>query len=523
MAAPSTILPMLPSTAPEIPKPGAILKQPSLDDKRKATSIGIKDVLFSDIDPGVFDSELAKPDLGNGNITTGTYSGTQAALTHAYRRIERSYESYFDVLQVEPTLPRYVDLEQKRELYQWASYPSNADGKPDPYPPHLKTIPTTDQVSKLQIFNALGLVETGLMLKQIIPDTISGKTARWLLSLKNGSIDGAPNAGFTIDAFVKYNADTASREQTLSRAETLDTCPTEKLPEDLLVEFIDTAKRDGWDYWAKTLPKIDPSSLFVQDTRYFRKAFSVAPDDELKHKEPSSDNNWACAAVTLFQLHDNGKLHPVAIVCDYKASMKNSVTIFNQRKDPSDSPEKEKGDYPWRYAKTCAQVSDWLRHEVGVHLTKAHMVEEALIVATHRIIPMEHIVFKILQPHWYKTLSLNAAARETLVPQVIKDLVGVSPDALYSYVRYEYQNFDYVNNYVPNDLRKRGFPNTTEGLADEKYKNYAYAKNMLSMWNTIRKYVMSMLLMYYDKDRADRMVQNDLYIKEWCREVQTSG
>jgi hypothetical protein len=381
------------------------------------------------------------------------------------------------------------------------------------------------------------------MIKQIIPDTIAGKTARWLLSLKNGSISGAPDAGFTIDAFVKYNAEHRKSGTDIEQGKNIGLLPDwfsdrrfaeqsftgtnpttiEKVPQDLLAEFIDTAKRDGWDYWAQALPQIDPASLFVQDTRYFRRAFGAKPDDELSHKEPNSDNNWACAAVTLFQLRDDGKLHPISIVCDYKTSMKNSVTIFNKRKTPSDSPDIEKGDYPWRYAKTCAQVSDWLRHEVGVHLTRAHMIEEALIVATHRTIPMEHIIYTILQPHWYKTLSLNAAARETLVPQIIKDLVGVSPDALYSYVRYEYQNFDYVNNYVPNDLSKRGFPNTTDGLADKKYKNYAYAKNMLSMWNAIRKYVMSMLLMYYDKDRADQMVQDDPYIKDWCKEVQTSG
>ncbi|KAF5658675.1 lipoxygenase 1 [Fusarium heterosporum] len=558
MSTASIVLPTLPSNASPAAKPDVILKQPSLTDKKREASVAIRDVPFADIDPGVFNSELvklkiyarpkpdlsAKPELGNGDIKIGTYSGTQAALTHAYGRIERSYESYFDVLQVEPTLPRYVDLAQKKKLYQWAGYPrKDTDGNVDPYPPHLQTIPTADQVSILQIFNALGLVETRLMISQIIPDTFAGKTARWLLARSNGDVSGAPDAGFTIDAFVKYNAEHRKSGTDISQGENIGLLPDwfsdrrfadqsftgtnpttiENVPQDLLTEFIDAAKRDGWDFWAKTLPQINPASLFVQDTRYFRKAFGVKPDAELKHKESASDDNWACAAVTLFHLRDDGKLHPVAIVCDYRTSMKDSVTIFNQRKDPSDSSVNEKDDYAWRYAKTCSQVSDWIRHEVGVHLTKAHMIEEALIVSTHRTIPMEHIVFQILQPHWYKTLSLNAAARSTLVPQIIKDLVGISPEAMYSYVRYEFQNFDYINNYVPNDLSKRGFPNTTAGLADRKYKNYAYAKNMLSMWNSIRKYVMSMLLMYYDKDRADQMVRDDPYVRDWCKEIQTAG
>lgn len=44
------------------------------------------------------------------------------------------------------------------------------------------------------------------------------------------------------------------------------------------------------------------------------------------------------------------------------------------------------------------------------------MIEEALVVATYRTVPMDHIVFKILELYWYKTLLLNAGARSTLMP-----------------------------------------------------------------------------------------------------------
>lgn len=102
-------LPQLPLTAPAVAKPDAILKQPSLDERKKDASIGLQDVPFSDIDPGVFNSELVKlkiyakpdqknlaqkPQLGGGNIEEGTYAGTQAALTHAYSRIERRFVQY---------------------------------------------------------------------------------------------------------------------------------------------------------------------------------------------------------------------------------------------------------------------------------------------------------------------------------------------------------------------------------------------------------------------------------------------
>jgi hypothetical protein len=97
-------LPVRPPNAPPVPKPDEILKHPSLDARKKELQISIKDVSLVDIDPGIFNRELVKlklyakpnskhleqpPVLDGGNITEGTYSGTQAALTHAYSRIGR--------------------------------------------------------------------------------------------------------------------------------------------------------------------------------------------------------------------------------------------------------------------------------------------------------------------------------------------------------------------------------------------------------------------------------------------------
>ncbi|KAK1982084.1 lipoxygenase [Colletotrichum cereale] len=550
-------LPIRPPGASALPTTEELLKHPSLEQRKAELRSKISDHPFSDIDPGVFDGELVrlnifcKPDpdgfekepiRGGGNILEGTYIGTQAAVTHAYKRIERSFESFFDVLQIEPTLPRYVELAQKKEIYQYSSFPQNADGSLA-YPPHLEHVPLQDDVPQWKIFNALGLAETGIMIAQVTPDTIRGRTTDWLLSKLDDVIGGKPESGPTIADCETYNrfhrksgtdiecgfnigllpdwySDRRFAEQSFT-----GTNPTtvEKVPKDLLGEFIDAAKRTGYSYWAKTLPEINPAYLFVQDTRYFRKATGVEPEETFHHKEPTSDDNWACAAVTLYQLHPDGKLHPIAIVCDYKKTMEQSVTIFNRRHRPSDPSTFEKEDWPWRYAKTCAQVTDWIRHEVGVHLTRAHFIEEAVIVATHRTIPMEHIVYRLLQPHWYKTLSLNAAARETLVPQVIKDIVGLSMDQTYKLMAYEFENFDYTENYIPNDLARRGFPNTREGLADSRYKNYAYAKNILSMWSVIHRYVKSMLLTHYNEDRADEMVKGDVYVQEWCKEARNNG
>ncbi|KAJ4197110.1 hypothetical protein NW759_016353 [Fusarium solani] len=213
-------LPVRPPNTPPVPKPDEILKHPSLGAREKELQINIKDMPFIDIDPGVFNRELMKlklyakpnprhlkqpPALGRGNITEGTYSRTQAALTHAYSRIERSYESYFDIMQIKPTLPRYTDLPAKKEIFQYSSYPKNPNGSVTQYPPHLEHIPKEDQVSLLKIFNALGLAETEILIKQVVPDSIVRKTTAWILDLVNGNIRDAANQGSSIKAYETYN------------------------------------------------------------------------------------------------------------------------------------------------------------------------------------------------------------------------------------------------------------------------------------------------------------------------------
>ncbi|KAK5989049.1 Linoleate 9S-lipoxygenase 1-like protein [Cladobotryum mycophilum] len=518
----------------------SILKQPSARDRKKELEAKISHVAFTEIDPGVLNSRLVTwmkhnldgddEDDYSKNLHELSYQETQAAITQLYDRIEKSFGSYFDVLEIEPSWPRFISLEEKRKMYQFSAYPR-------------------DEISPLDIFNKLGLAQTGKIIERFIPKTWTDEAAQWVVREINGDVSGAAEQAPSMEAFEEYNKSHRKSGTDIKQGRNIGlledwysdrrfaeqsftgTNPTtiEKVPEDLLAEFIETAKREGYEYWTKTLPKIDPASLFVQDCRYFREAIGAQPDEELKHQEPLSELNWACAAVTLFQLHDTGRLHPIAIVVDYKTSMKNSVTIFNKSQKPSepdsdaDPIEEEASDWPWRYAKTCAQVSDWIRHEAGVHLTRAHFIEEAIIVATHRTIPMDHIIFKLLEPHWYKTLSLNAAARATLVPQVIKELLGLKPDYLYQFIRSEYTNLNYVDHYIPNDLKKRGFPNTVEELGGEKYKNYAYAKNMLDMWNTIRQYVKGMLLTHYDEETADKAIAADPYIADWTKEVRENG
>jgi Lipoxygenase len=171
-----------------------------------------------------------------------------------------------------------------------------------------------------------------------------------------------------------------------------------------------------------------------------------------------------------------------------------------------------------RSAKTCVQTSDWLQHEVTVHLTNTHLIEEATIVGVQWSFPDKHPVFQLLYPHWQKTLALNAAARGTLVPHVINELIGFTKEQSTRFTLHAFNSFDFQGRYAPEDLRRRGFP--PETLNDARSRNYAWARCIHSMWGKIRRYVEGMLSLEYPQPNADRDVARDPCIRDWCEIMQ---
>ena len=284
---------------------------------------------------------------------------------------------------------------------------------------------------------------------------------------------------------------------------------------DWVDQFKTAAKVQHNDKMSTLLGSTNANSLYVQDCSYFRAAIGVAPSATMKSDD---GERFACAAVSLFQLNDDGKLHPLAIVIDYKETMDKSVVIFNNRLHASDPTDSEATDWPWRYAKLCAQISDWTRHEATIHLTNTHFVEEAVIVAAHRAFPIDHVVYQLLQPHWLKTFSLNASARSALVPQVIVKLVGFTEAQLYAFIKDAYKRFDWTALYIPSDLKNRGFP--ADELNSTKFHNYVYGKNMSIMWQVLRTFVSSVLATSFT---SDEQVVRDSSIAAWAAEMRSAS
>ncbi|KAK6511322.1 hypothetical protein TWF481_000243 [Arthrobotrys musiformis] len=474
-------------------------------------------------------------------IKEASFEDTALRLKLTYQQILSKFGSLHDFLSIDSSVPTDFDVDDKRELYQW----SNGD---DNYPPHLKVIPPGDETKFDDIFHAsyLFYFQLGEMLAGVFPSAITGISgAPWNIFSKNTlsglqqinvnlvdkktGIYTEPNIGLREDWFTDEQF--AQQHLTGPNPTTLTVAP---LNSNWVKSFRETAQSQGNHEFIEAIDKLPTGSIYIQDYSYFRAAAAAPPQADLQSDwSIRFGTRYTGASVALFSLGaKDGKLHPLAIVIDYKEGdikleknywtkttagvMSKSVTIFNKRTSPEDPTDFEAEDWPWRYAKTCVQVCDWHRHEVGIHLVHTHLVEEAVIVGCERSFSNDHIVYQLLNPHWLKTLSLNQAARETLVPKIILNIAGIDSKHLSNYLKSEYYTFQWEDLYVPKDLERRGFP--VDKLNSDKFRNYPYGRNVVAMWYSIRRFVESMLTNWYDYNKTT--VAEDEQVKSWCREMQ---
>ncbi|KAF2128706.1 Lipoxygenase [Dothidotthia symphoricarpi CBS 119687] len=538
------------SVATQLP-PGAVPKLDAILNSK--IKFDVEDDPMSVWDKGVFLNELLRQGIVlstdddgslDGGITAknglkkGTYTGTQTALTALYSIIEGSAAAHFHSKGFEPIFPMERDLELKQKIYMWS------DGT-DGYPPHLLALPP-DQKE-----NAPGV---GTIFNLGVKDFLETVSTAFSF-LVPGSIthDETPYAGPTLADCEKFNREHPSPRTDIMEGRNLgdeadwysdarfaqqhlsgvNPCTIKTAPAEKVEEYIDEAGRQGLEDMRKLLS--EGKDLLIQDYSYFREATGLSNEQTFQNVIPEMDENrkptgkmvmrYACASVVVFQLGSDGRLHPLAITVDYKGGLDKSITIFNRRLSLDEKPDvDEKDDWPWRYAKTCAQTADWARHEIATHLVDTHLVEEAIIVATNRTIPEKHLLYEVLSPHWYRTLALNSAARKTLVPAVIARISGLGPSInpvtsrAMTMINWSYKNFNFQDKYIPNDLKKRGFD--LEAETPNKYRNYPYATDMHLLWGVIREFVKSVLGTKY---KSDRDVQADHCISDWYKEIQTSG
>ncbi|KAF7428106.1 hypothetical protein PC9H_007325 [Pleurotus ostreatus] len=449
-------------------------------------------------------------------------TGYNVALKNAaegYDKARRMVAWLYDIADYESSVPQTFSLQQKTDKYTWELS--------DEFPPHLAIVPSDQAVSAPSIFSPVRLAQTLLIMSSLWYDDHTelapGPEQNTMQKLTEWNQERHRDQGWIVkDMFNAPNIglrnDWFTDEVFAQQFFTGPNPTTITLANDTWVSaFTDEAKAQNNAKMLALFGSAPPNSFYVQDFSDFRARMGAKPDEEL-FNDSDGAMRYGCAAVALFYLTSAGKLHPLAIIPDYKGSMAASVTIFNKRTDPLDMTVNQANDWPWRYAKTCVLSSDWALHEMIIHLNNTHLVEEAVIVAAQRKLSPSHIVFRLLEPHWVVTLSLNALARSVLIPEVIVPIAGFSAPHIFQFIRGSFTNFDWKSLYVPADLESRGFP--IDQLNSPKFHNYAYARDINDMWTTLKKFVSSVLqdAQYYPDDAS---VAADTQIQAWCDEMRS--
>lgn len=437
----------------------------------------------------------------------------------------------------ESFIPQLRDRAEKRGIYTFTTANN--------YPPHLATIPNVDKAPSAALFDAdkgLFNLQRLAATKGLLGETIADKLTDFVMNFATGShadpgenqktmagLDRESKAFLDVKEGVQDVRNISERRDWYTDAvfaQQYYTGPNPMIIRTATPWHLDIFRAAATAQGLVSAQALLDSgaTLLVADYSYFRKGAGFDDDDDIVCDDSSlktAPTRYGCSSIVLFEQPDTKPLHPVAIVLDWRGNFSKSVTIFNQRLQLSDPAVDEFQDWPWRYAKTCAMAADWVDHELRTHLTATHLLEEAVIVAAQRSFDDNNPIYELLEPHWLKTLSLNNAAREVLVPTVIGNIGPFTLHETKNLVNYYYHNFDWTGNYVPQELAGRGFPR--EALDSGKFKNFAYARNMTALWPALREYVSSYLHAYantHGQYETDSGVKDDISVRTWVQEMR---
>lgn len=241
---------------------------------------------------------------------------------------------------------------------------------------------------------------------------------------------------------------------------------------------------------------LDDHRLYLADYKVF--------EDALQGTYPQ-EQKYVCAPLAMFAVPEKGHknypyLCPIAIQCFQKPGEDNP--IFTPK------------DENWLIAKTIVQIADSNFHEAISHLGRTHLFIEPFVLATHRKLPEDHPLRKLLMPHFQGTLLINWGANDLLtadkgqVNELLAPTIGasrvVATKGAQSYL------FNFNGSMLKKTLKARHVDNV------EKLPYYPYRDDAIKIWDAIQDWVKGYLQEEYKDDSS---VQNDAALQCWAKEL----
>lgn len=291
-------------------------------------------------------------------------------------------------------------------------------------------------------------------------------------------------------------------------------------PEGRTVAQLVSQKALLWaDYWVlqaaalKTGAKIHETGSLVNPI-CFEKADIDCPD-MLKH---------FYAPFVVFYLKSNRQLGVLGIMLTRNTDKPNAIYSQETCKDSPNT---------YLYAKMHVACADNQLHQFYFHLGRCHLVLESFGVAVRNVFKFgesdgqQHIVGKLLGPHFRDHIAINWLARNTLVAHG-KDAIPFT-DAGFALgaagglvlLALMYDKWTLSDQAFPQQLRNRGFdPEQCDDI------DYYYCKDGMMIWNALRAYVEHAIKLWYDQ--ADELQLNNAILQDrvlqlWCAEMRDTA
>ena len=134
-------------------------------------------------------------------------------------------------------------------------------------------------------------------------------------------------------------------------------------------------------------------------------------------------------------------------------------------------------------------------------------------MSTMRNLPDPHPIYKLLKPHFRYTMAINSQARARLINigGVMDQLLAVRGEELFKRTSSLY-SVHWTN--IVKSCKDRGVDNT------DKLPGYYYRDDGIKVWNAIKKFVGTILDLYY---KTDTEVENDSELQLWAEDIHTNG
>ncbi|NER22175.1 MAG: lipoxygenase [Symploca sp. SIO1B1] len=241
---------------------------------------------------------------------------------------------------------------------------------------------------------------------------------------------------------------------------------------------------------------ISDGRLYLTDYGVFENALQGTYPQEQK---------YICAPLAMFAVPEKGHKHyphlcPIAIQCFQKPGPNNP--IFTPK------------DENWLIAKTIVQIADINFHEAISHLGQTHLFMEPFVLATHRILPENHPLRKLLLPHFEGTLLINWGAQNSLmsrngdVDKLLASTINTSCVVATQGAQEHLLNFN--GSMLKETLKRRRVDDCN------KLPYYPYRDDSLKIWEAIQTWVKGYLQEHYTDDTK---VQSDKDLQDWVKEL----